>query len=263
MAAAKIESPRLMVEAQKTRTLEHEMGIAREIQMRMLPMNRGGEVPCDLYAELRAAKEVGGDLYDSHWHNGRLWFCIGDVSGKGVPAALVMALTKTLFRANGAYLEDPAQLMGAVNTLIYEETGPAVFVSAFCGLFDPANGRLAYCNGGHEPPLILSPSEPVRFLATRPGLALGILPGFSFQADETTLKEKEALLLYTDGVTEAVNPVLEMFTTARLQSVLERRADEDPRAVVQQILAAVDQFAAGEPQADDITLLCLRRRPGR
>jgi len=260
IAAAKIHGARLMVEAQKTRALEQEMAIAREIQMRMLPLGGQGDLPYDLHAELRAAREVGGDLYDYHWRNGRLWFCIGDVSGKGVPAALVMALTKTLFRANGAFLQDPAQMMVAVNGLLYEETGPAIFVSAFCGLFDPADGRLVFCNAGHEAPVILSPSQPVRFLDIRRGLALGILPEFAYQAEEIVLSDREAILLYTDGVTEALNPVLELFTADRFQSVLERRAGEEPQAVVRHVLAALDQFAAGAPQADDITLLCLRHR---
>jgi len=260
VAAARIRGAHLMVEAQKTRTLEHEMAIAREIQQRMLPLDPGDDQPFELCAGLRAAREVGGDLYDYHWRDGRLCFCIGDVSGKGVPAALVMALTKTLFRANGAFLEDPARLMAAVNARIYEETGPAIFVSAFCGFYDPADGRLVTCNAGHEAPAILSPSRPVRFLETRNGLALGVLPEFGYRAEESVLLDQEAILLYTDGVTEAVNPVGEMFTADRLQAVLERRLDDAPKSVVDHVLAALDRFAAGAPQADDITLLCLRHR---
>ena len=225
----------------------------------MLPKGSPGEGPFSLFAELRSAKEVGGDLYDYHWHQGRLRFCIGDVSGKGVPAALVMALTKTLFRATGAFLDDPARLMAAVNDHICDETGSGIFVTAFCGSFDPATGRLAYCNAGHEPPAVLTPERPSRYLETRPGLALGILENYPFQAQETVLREHEALLLYTDGVTEAMNAAMEQFTPARLQSELHLCGCE-PEAVVKHVLGAVDRFAAGAAQADDITLMCLQRR---
>jgi len=256
VAAAKLQGARLLAEVQKTRALEQEMAIARDIQLRMLPLGNPGDGPSGLFAELRSAREVGGDLYDYRWQDGRLHFCIGDVSGKGVPAALVMALTKTLFRASGAFLEDPA----AVNGLLYEATAPGIFVSAFCGRYDPADGSLVYCNAGHEPPIILSPSRPVRFLETRTGLALGILDSFPYQAMATTLLDQEAVLLYTDGVTEALNPLRELFTAARLQAELERRPDETPQSVVGHVLAAVDRFSAGAPQADDITLMCLRHR---
>ena len=264
VAAAKLHGARLLAEAQRTRALEQEMAIARDIQMRMLPLGSPVDSPCELHAELRSAREVGGDLYDYHWQGGRLFFCIGDVSGKGVPAALVMALTKTLFRASGAFLEDPSRLMGAVNGLLYEATAPGIFVSAFCGRFDPADGRLVFSNAGHEPPVILSPSGPARFLETTPGLALGILPDYSYPARETTLQDGEALLLYTDGVTEALNPAREMFTAGRLLAALERRPDEAPRALADHLLEALAGFTAGAPQADDITLMCLRhRRPVR
>jgi len=260
VAAAKLQSAKLMAEAQRTRTLEHEMAIAREIQLRMLPLASPVRGPFDLYAELRPAREVGGDLYDYHWRDGRLCFCIGDVSGKGVPAALVMALTKTLFRANGSFLDDPGRLMAAVNERIYEETGPAIFVSAFCGFFDPADGRIAFSNAGHEAPVILSPSRPARFLEVAHGLALGILPDYAYQAQETVLGDREALLLYTDGITEANDPARELYTPERMMAELERRPGEDPLAVVAHLLGAVERFAAGAPQADDLTLLCLRRR---
>ena len=260
VAAAKLHGARLLAEAQKTRAMEQEMAIARDIQLRMLPLGNPGDSPAELYAELRSAREVGGDLYDYRWQGGRLHFCIGDVSGKGVPAALVMALTKTLFRASGAFLEDPSSLMAAVNGLLYEATAPGIFVSAFCGRFDPADGRLVYSNAGHEPPVILSPHRPVRFLETRPGLALGILPDFAYRAQEAALLDQEALLLYTDGVTEAMNPVRAMFTADRLQAELERRPGESPQAVVEHVLEALARFTAGGPQADDITLMCLRNR---
>jgi serine phosphatase RsbU (regulator of sigma subunit) len=258
VAAAKLQAARLRAEAERTRALEHEMGIARAIQLRMLPRNSLGEGPVDLYAELRAAREVGGDLFDYQWQQGRLWFCIGDVAGKGVPAALVMALTKTLFRANGAFMEDPAQLMAAVNALIYEETGPGIFVSALCGCLDPASGRLLYSNGGHERPLLAAPGRAPRLLEARAGLALGILPDFAYRVEEATLAPGEALLLYTDGVTEAVDPERRLFGLERLVEALAQAPEEGSRERVRHLFGALDSFSAGAAQADDITLMCLR-----
>jgi sigma-B regulation protein RsbU (phosphoserine phosphatase) len=234
------------------------MGLARNIQLRMLPRASAELGPFDLYARLRSAKEVGGDLYDYQWRQGRLRFCIGDVSGKGVPAALVMALAKTLFRAAGGFEEDPARLMAAVNDHLCEVTGSGIFVTAFCGWFDPADGRLVYCNAGHEPPLLLDGGE-ARFLPARPGLALGILPEYPYQDQETVLREGEAILLYTDGVTEAENAAREQYTPERLRSELSFRAGWTTLEVVRHLQASVDRFAAGAAQADEITALCLRR----
>ena len=261
VAAAKLHSAQLLAEVQKTRAMEQEMAFARSIQQRMVPPRKPKEASVDLYAELRPAKEVGGDLYDYHEAHGKMFFCIGDVSGKGVPAALVMAITKTLFRANAMFLEDPSQVMAAVNARIYEETDPAIFVTAFCGFLDPQDGRLLYCNAGHDRPVILAPGRPNRVLEARPGLALGALPGFRYQAQETRLAPDETLVLYTDGVTEALNPALEEFGFERLLAALTGIPSGAPEAVVQQLLGAVDGFAAGAPQADDITLMCLRHRP--
>jgi sigma-B regulation protein RsbU (phosphoserine phosphatase) len=203
---------------------------------------------------------VGGDLFDYQWQRGKLWFCIGDVSGKGVPAALVMALTKTLFRADGAFIEDPAQLMAAVNALIYEETGPGIFVSALCGCLDPATGHLRYSNGGHERPLLTAPGCPARLLEARAGLALGILPSFDYRVEEAALGPGETLLLYTDGVTEAVDPHQRMFGLERLQAEAAQAPAGGSQAQVEHLFGALDRFAAGAAQADDITLMGLRLR---
>src|SRR4029077_3660477 len=114
------------------------------------------DAPFAIQAFIRPAKLVGGDLYDFTWTEDRVFFCIGDVTGKGVAAALVMAMTKTLLRAHAAFQDDPAQILSAVNARLYEETDPAMFVPAFCGFLDLRDGRLRYSNAGHEPPLLRS-----------------------------------------------------------------------------------------------------------
>jgi len=258
VAAAKIQNAKLAEEVQKKKVLEQEMAIARTIQQRLLPHNSPHEGAFQLFATLRSAKEVGGDLYDYFWDEKRLFFCIGDVSGKGVPAALVMALTKTLFRANAAFLDDPAQMMAAVNLRLYEETDPTMFVTAFCGFLNLETGRLVYSNAGHDRPLILRPGNPLRTLEAKPGLALGVFPKFNYPLQEELLAPGDSLVLYTDGVTEAVDPAMQLFGLARLEAAVDALAPMDPEGIVYALIEAVDGFAKDAPQADDITTLCIR-----
>lgn len=241
--------------------LEQSLKVASDIQMRMLPSE---EVPDGavfaLRAHLRPARHVGGDLYDYFWTNDRLYFCIGDVTGKGVGAALVMAVTKTLFRAHATFQDDPAKLMSAVNTRVYEETDPAMFVTAFCGFLDLRTGRLRYSNAGHDRPLIVSPGQSARRLESKSGLPLGVLPKFNYVAEELTLATGDALFLYTDGVTEATNRAEELFSLDRVSEVLNENSSGSPGHLVDAILRSVDRFAEGTSQADDITMLCVQYR---
>ena len=263
VAAAKIQNAKLAEEVQKKRALEQEMALARTIQQRLVPHDTPHEGAFQLFATLRPAKEVGGDLYDYFWDEKRLFFCIGDVSGKGVPAALVMALTKTLFRANAAFLDDPSQMMAAVNLRLYEETDPTMFVTAFCGFLDLESGRLIYSNAGHDRPLILRPGSPLRTLEANPGLALGVFPKFNYPLQEELLAPGDSLVLYTDGVTEAVDPGMQLFGLARLEAAMDALAPLDPEGTVYALIEVVDSFAKDAPQADDITTLCIRYLGGK
>ena len=237
--------------------------LANEIQMRMLPApsaaGPAGEFV--LHALLRPAKDVGGDLYDYFVTGDRLYFCVGDVSGKGAGAALIMAVTKTLFRANAFLLADPARILGAMSSRIYEETDPSMFVTAVCGWLDLRDGRMRFANGGHERAIILSPSTgELRYLDSRPGLALGVFPSFTYEEGETTITSGESLYLHTDGVTDAMNHAEEIFGSERLLQALRACVTGTPEDVDAAVLAAVDAFAAGAPQADDITMMCVRFR---
>jgi sigma-B regulation protein RsbU (phosphoserine phosphatase) len=251
--------------------LEHErlaegLKLASEIQMHMLPSATiaiGEDMPFEIHAYIRPAKMVGGDLYDFAVTNDRLYFCIGDVSGKGVGSALVMALTKTLFRANVPYYADAAQLTEEVNIRLCEETGPTMFVTAFCGFLDLADGALRFCNAGHDRPFLLRHDGSVELLDERPGLALGVLPKFSYPLQQMTLAEGDALFLYTDGVTEATNASEQLFSAARLRETLQRCAGESALRVIAETTNAVDGFVEKAPQADDIAMMCIRYRGAR
>ena len=242
---------------------EQSLRLANAIQMRMLPsgtVTLPDSAAFALHAHIRPARQVGGDLYDFFWTDDRLAFCIGDVTGKGIGAALVMAVTKTLFRAHAALQTSPAKLMSAANAHLYEETDPTMFVTAFCGFLDLRTGRLRYSNAGHDRPLIVANGKPVQRLQSKSGLPLGVLHDFSYVVEEITLEPGDALFLYTDGVTEATNRAEELFSMERLRGVLDARTSQEPPELIRSVLANVDRFAEGTAQADDITMLCLQFR---
>jgi len=258
-AAAAMERAALISVHLDNERLEEQLKVANEIQLRMLPH---GSVtlpvgsPFGIHAHIRPARRVGGDLYDFFWNVDRLYFCIGDVSGKGVGAALVMALTKTLFRANAPFHEDPARLMAAVNARLYEETDSTMFVTAFCGFLDLHDGQLLYSNAGHDRPLILAAGRAPRMLESKPGLALGVFPQFTYPLQHATLAPGEAIFLYTDGVTDAADRSEQLFSLARVCQSLESGIT-DPTEAVNAVLEGVDRFAGNAQQADDIAMLCV------
>jgi sigma-B regulation protein RsbU (phosphoserine phosphatase) len=254
-----------------TSYLEHErlaegLKLASEIQMRMLPSaapGLGDEQPFEINAYIRPAKLVGGDLYDFTLEGNRLYFCIGDVAGKGIGAALVMALTKTLFRANVPYYEDAAKLTQAVNARLCEETTPTMFVTAFCGFLNLDDGTLLFCNAGHDRPFFLRANGGVELLEVRPGLALGVIPKFVYPLQQTKFAPGDALFLYTDGVTEATNEREELFSIERLRQTLLTCAGDTALRVIAETTNAIEKFASRAPQADDITMMCIRYRGAR
>ena len=242
---------------------EQSLRLASEIQMRMLPSGTvvlPEESPFAIHAFIRPARQIGGDLYDFFWNDDSLQFCIGDVTGKGIGAALVMAMTKTLFRAYGVFQYDPARLLSAVNSRLNEETDPSMFVTAFCGLLNLRNGRLLYSNAGHEPPLIIRSGKPVERLKSKSGVPLGALRSFKYVVEKTVLEPGDGVLLFTDGVTEASNRREELFSIHRLLEVVERCGPSEPSYIVQEVADSVDQFAEGTSQSDDIAMVCVQYR---
>jgi len=245
--------------------IEEALNIASDIQLRMLapavrPATPGD--PFDLVAHIRPAKQVGGDFYDYFAiDESRLCICIGDVSGKGIGAALLMAVTKTLFRANAVVHRDPASLMTSVNTRLYAESGPSMFVTAFCAIVDARSGEIQHCNAGHNAPFIFPRGGPAVTLESSPGIPLGVLPRYAYKAQSEIIKPGSGVYLYTDGVSEASNDADELFTVDRLAEVLNRFSNAPVAGIVAQTLQAVDSFAGPAPQADDITMMCLRYEP--
>jgi sigma-B regulation protein RsbU (phosphoserine phosphatase) len=242
--------------------LESELELARRIQVDMLPAASAGGGPGDgfeLHAILEPARQIGGDLYEHFHRDGKLTFVVGDVSGKGVGAALFMARAKTLFRAIAALEPDIAQVLREVNRDLCEENEHGMFVTLFAGVLEISTGELSYASAGHDPPVLLGPggAEP-RLLEVDGGPVLGLLEVSDYRAQKRTLAPGDALVLYTDGVSEALDEKGEFFTAARLLEHLAKNPSGPAAAIARGVYQAVKSFAGQAPQSDDITVMAVR-----
>ena len=240
--------------SEKKERMDRELHIASDIQMSMIP-KASPSFPArndlDIAAAIDPAKEVGGDLYDYFLRDGKLFFCIGDVSGKGIPASLVMAVTRTAFRTISAHEDSPEKILKSMNKSLADMNDKDMFVTFFCGVLDPGSGHLRYCNAGHNPPLLLT--DAIHPLQVAPNLPLGILPDMVFTGQETTLRFDDALFLYTDGLTEAENSAHEQFGDERVEAALHGRKTSEKH--LENIRRQVSLFVGDAPQSDDLTML--------
>lgn len=241
--------------------IEGELAVAKDIQMSLVPkmFPRTPDWPgCSLYADLKSAREVGGDFYDFFLdEDGRLIFVIGDVSDKGVPAALFMAVTKTLIKGMCEPGQLPHELLEKVNRELEEGNDLNMFVTLFCAKLDFTTGELWYSNAGHNPPVLLRRGRAPQWLELPPGLVLGAFSGSRFQTRKLVLAPGDTLFAYTDGVTEAMDPAGAMYSEPRLLAEL-RDWEGTPRELVGVMEASVKTFAAGATQSDDVTLLAVK-----
>jgi sigma-B regulation protein RsbU (phosphoserine phosphatase) len=241
--------------------MESELKIAREIQISMVPQKFPpfpDRPQFDIFAALVPARQVGGDLYDFFFiDEDHLFFAIGDVSGKGVPAALFMAVTKTRLRAAASRVANPGEILRRLNGELYRDNDAVMFVTVFCGILNVRTGEIEYSNGGHELPYHLSGGG-VRPLDNPGGGALGIADNVAYPSARLRLGAEESLFLYTDGVTEATDPKGAFFSDERLEQLLTRGRAAGPRQLLREVVDEVNSFSAGAPQADDITGLVLR-----
>ena len=245
------------VTAQKER-IESELRIAREIQMSMVPSNFSVCPDIDIYASMTPAKAVGGDLYDFFIIDDQFYFCIGDVSGKGVPAALFMAVTKSLFRAYSLEERMPDRIVSRMNKTQGENNKKHMFVTLFVGILDLKSGELRYCNAGHEAPLIID-SE-VRELPVIPNIPVGAIRKATFQMQTAVVKPQSTILLYTDGLTEAMNADHHMCGRDRIFDELRKSAQSSqhaPKTLIESLTQDVNSFVGDTEQSDDITMIAL------
>ena len=244
----------------KKEQIENELTIARGIQMAMLPKIFPPYPERDdisMFGLLTPAKQVGGDLYDFFIRDEKLFFCIGDVSGKGVPASLVMAVTRSLFRTISAHENDPAVIVQNMNDSMSETNETNMFVTFLAGALDLTDGTLRYCNAGHNAPLIMSPHK-TRFMDVVSNIPLGIVEGMFYQEQETKLAAGEGIFLYTDGLTEAENVRKELFGEDHLLSLAAETAAMTVEEQVGRISQAVKDHMGTEPQSDDLTMLSFK-----
>ena len=237
-----------------------ELQIATGIQMSMVPKTFPPfpeRHDLDMAATIVPAKEVGGDLYDFFIRDEKLFFCVGDVSGKGVPAALVMAVTRTTFRNLSAQEDSPGRIVQAMNDNLSSMNESNMFVTFFCGVLDLANGHLRYCNAGHNPPYTLT--NVIKPLPVEPNLPLGIMGGYEFKEQEMPFRYDDAIFLYTDGLTEAENAAHEQFGEVRMEKNLHGR--KSAQAHLDVIKKDVQAFVGDAPQSDDLTILFIHYVP--
>ena len=234
--------------------MENELEIAKGIQMSMIPKifpSYPERSDIDIFASIVPAKEVGGDLFDFFIMDEKLYFCIGDVSGKGVPASLVMAVTRSLFRTLAAHEKSPGRIVTAMNESMSDMNESTMFVTFFCGVLDMKTGHLRYCNAGHNAPVLLNTAKtPLPVVSNVP---LGIVAGTAFQEQETDLKYDDTLFLYTDGVTEAENAKHELFGEERMINALSEL--KGSKAHLEEMQKAISDFVGNALQSDDITML--------
>ena len=263
-AQRKLLSERLQAEREAAARLTGELDAARRIQIGILPKADSafpGERRFEIAASMEPAREVGGDLYDFFMlDSDRLFFLVGDVSGKGLPASIFMAVSKALCKSTALrHGRRVDELLRQSNTEIARENPESLFVTVFAGVLDVSSGHLEYCNAGHEPPLVLAPDRALERLEEGGGPPLCVLEGFPYTAGEHRMNARSSLCVVSDGVTEAMNSAGELYGAGRLRQVLERsRGAENPAALVDTIRSDIAQFVGGAETADDLTLLVLR-----
>lgn len=251
----------MAVGLQERERMSAELKTAHTIQMSLLPQNfdLDGQAPqVDLYATVVPAREVGGDLYDFFaLDGGKVGFVVGDVSGKGVPASLHMAMTKTLIRAaSRGRAGTPAEVLTVVNEELSRDNEACIFVTLFFGVFDPATGEVAYTNAGHNPPLVCR-AMGTEWL-TDTGMVAGVDAAAAYESRTVRLGPGELLVVYSDGLTEARSADRGLFGDERLESGGRELRSRPSREVVETLVERVQAFAAGAPQSDDITVMAVR-----
>ncbi len=246
--------------AEKER-IESELQVANKIQSSMLPRTFPPypEIKnLDLFAMMEPAREVGGDFYDFFpLDNQRFCFSIGDVSGKGIPAALFMVITRTILKNQTLQGNSPAEIFNQANNLLCSDNVEDMFVTVFMGILDTETGEVEYVCAGHNPPLISRQNGDYEFLDVKRNLVLGGMEGFTYQSQKVKLKPGDVLYLYTDGVNEAMNETGELFGDDRMFAAINSTKGETVRSVIEQVHRAVGGFVKETPASDDLTMLAL------
>jgi sigma-B regulation protein RsbU (phosphoserine phosphatase) len=244
---------------QQLAAIEQELSIAASIQSSILPRDfLPGREDFGIYAEMIPAHRVGGDFYDFFLiDERRLGFLVGDVSGKGVPAALFMAVSRTLLRAHALQGCDPGACLAYANRVLGSQREGGVFVTVFYGILHTDTGRLEFAIGGHNPPYRVCANAGLERIEEPAGAVIGLLPAAQYESGRLQLAPGDAVFLFTDGVSEAMDAEEHFFGERRLKRALLAAAGTPPAEMVKAALAAVEEFTAGAPQSDDMTMMAV------
>lgn len=252
----------LKATTQEKGRIESELNIASKIQMSMIPKifpPYPDRDDIDIYGTLIPAKAVGGDLYDFFIRDEKLFFCVGDVSGKGVPASLVMAVTRSLLRIVAAQESHPDRIVTSINNSMSDMNESNMFVTLFVGVLDLPTGRFRYCNAGHNAPVIIDDTnQSVTMLDVKSNLPIAILQGMKYEVQQTVIKPGTTIFMYTDGLTEAENCDKQLFGDERMMQVLTPMTEKTSKEVITTMLNAVHRHVDGAEQSDDLTMIAVR-----
>ena len=237
-------------------SLQNELSIASKIQQSILPREFPVHPGYAVFGSMEPARNVGGDFFDVIMlEDGRIGLAIADVSDKGVPAALFMMSSRTLLKGAAIGYDNPGKVLTETNRLLHERNDTAMFVTVFYAVFDPQTGVLSYTNGGHNPPIVVHPDGTSSLLPLTGGIALGVMPEFAFECHSVPLAPGDRVVLYTDGVIEAINDKKEEFGLEQLQMLCTATLGQEPQETNLEILQRVAAFAGDTPQFDDITCM--------
>ena len=243
-------------------SIESDLRIANGIQMGMLPENfptRGDRDDVQLYASLTPAKDVGGDLFDFYFRDDKLFFCIGDVSGKGVPASLFMAVTRAVFRTTSAHESKPDRIVSVMNQMIADMNKTNMFVTLFVGVLDLPTGMLHYSNAGHDAPLLVGAG--VGELPCDSNIPVGVMPDWDYTLQEAQIYTNTTIFLFTDGLTEATSSDFKLFDMERVNDVAVKalaQQQQEPQQLISLMTEAVHQFVGDAEQSDDLTMMAIQ-----
>jgi PAS domain S-box-containing protein len=256
-----IENYRLLEEEKKFIKVQEELRLARDIQQHLLPETPPDIPGYDIAALNIPAKEVGGDYYDfMKISDDKLFFCLGDVSGKGIPAALLVANLQASLHSQSFITHSPGECVRNSNKLIHQNTDFNKFITLFYGLLDTAGGQIIYCNGGHDQPVFMAPGREIKELKTG-GIPLGFMADYEYAEEAVSFDDGNLLVLYSDGITEAMNEQEEEFGLERLNTVIKHNQKKGASDMINDILDAVMKFTGETPQMDDMTLMIIKKDP--
>ena len=238
-------------------SIENELGVAKSMQQSILPKSFVSTPNHRLYANMVAAREVGGDFYDFYeLSDGRIGLAIADVSGKGVPAALFMMVSRTLLKSAAAERADPAEVIRTVNDILCADNDSMMFVTMIYAIYDPTTHMLSFCNGGHNPMMVVHSDGHSSLFDPHDGVALGVASDYRYTSHQMELRDGDTLVFYTDGVNEAENKDEELFGMDRFDEIFTH-GYSDAKLANQAVFDGVQAFVDGHLQSDDITCLTL------